>query len=293
MFEGFSDFRIETEPNVSISGIKAGSGPPLLLLHGYPQTHHIWHLVAPQLTSEYTVIALDLRGYGASSKPGGSDSHAEYAKSVMARDCQTVMARLGHASYFVCAHDRGARVAHKLCVDHPASVRKVITLDICPTLAMYTKTNQTFATAYFHWFLLIQKAPFPETLIGQNPRLFAQQFMGSRYAGLKVFNADALEQYLKVLEQPDAIHAMCEDYRASASVDLDEARADLAAGRRIKAPLRALWGAHGVIEKCLDALKEWREVSDAEVTGQSVDCGHYIPEEKPDVVLQHIKEFLV
>jgi haloacetate dehalogenase len=293
MFEGFTDFTIPVSTTVSISGTKSPpTGPPLLLLHGFPQTHHIWHLVAPHLVSSFTIIALDLRGYGASSKPPASPDHHEYAKSTMAQDCLAVMRALGHHSFYICAHDRGARVAHKLCVDFPAAVKKAIFLDIAPTLAMYSQTNFDFARAYFHWFLLIQAPPFPENCILHDPPAFARQFMGGRYAGIDMFDERALAEYLRVLGEWEAVHAMCEDYRAGAGIDMEEAAADIAAGRQVRCPLRVLWGRHGVIEKCFDALREWKAVHETgEVSGENVDCGHYIPEEKPDVVVKHIKEF--
>jgi haloacetate dehalogenase len=292
MFEGFETFDITTQSNppVSIHGIRGGSGPPLLLLHGFPQTHHIWHLVALKLKQIYTIVAIDLRGYGASSKPSGVN---QYAKSNMSRDCIIVMKALGFSSYYVCAHDRGARVAHKLLVDYPYQVRKAIFLDICPTLAMYSQTDIEFAKAYFHWFFLIQKEPLPETMISANPRRFAELFMGRRYAPLEVFDKNCWEEYVRVLEDPEAVHAMCEDYRAAASVDMDESKENIAQGRLIKSPLRILWGRHGVIEKCFDAVEEWKEVAipELDVSGQSVDCGHYIPEEAPDTVVKNILEF--
>jgi pimeloyl-ACP methyl ester carboxylesterase len=292
MFEGFKSFDINTQsdPAVSIRGIRGGSGPPCLLLHGHPQTHHIWHRVAPQIIKDFTVIALDLRGYGASSKPSGV---AQYSKTVMSRDCIWVMDEMGFTSFFVCAHDRGARVAHKMLVDYPERVRKAIFLDICPTLAMYSKTDFAFAKAYFHWFLLIQKSPLPETLIGQNPRKWLELFMGGRHSGLEVFDKDNFEEYVKVLEDPDAVHAMCEDYRASATVDMDEAKDDLREGRLIRCPLKVFWGKHGVIEKCFDAIKEWKDVAapGVEIGGGNVDCGHYIPEEAPELVARNIQSF--
>jgi len=295
MFEGFQSFTTTTssDPVVKIHGIHGGTGPALLLLHGFPESHHIWYRVAPQLTSLFSVVALDLRGYGASSKLSGSSTHIEYAKSAMARDCVAAMEALGFHHFYICAHDRGARVAHKLCVDFPHLVRKAIFLDICPTLAMYDKTDFEFAKTYFHWFFLIQKAPLPETLISRNPRVFAELFMGGRYAGLSVFDKECLDYYIGVLESPDAVHAMCEDYRASATVDLDEARKDIERERFISCPLRVLWAEHGVVEKCFDALQEWNYVtsSGVDVSGHSVDCGHYIPEEEPDIVVKNITEF--
>ncbi|KAI9902481.1 hypothetical protein N3K66_001833 [Trichothecium roseum] len=321
MFEGFEEFAIKTQddPEVIIRGVKSGdpsssSLPPLLLLHGFPQTHHIWHEVAPQLTSRYSVVAMDLRGYGASSKPAGV---ASYAKSAMARDCIAVMDGLGFtaggeeedgndgndeddkrrgAKFFVCAHDRGARVAHKLCVDHPGRVRSAVLLDICPTLAMYEKTDFRFARAYFHWFWLIQPSPLPELAIGAAPRRFAELFMGARQVeGLGVFKPEAFERYVAGMEDAGCVRAMCDDYRAAATVDLDEARADLEAGRRVRCPVRVLWGRRGVIEECFDAVAEWRAVADegASVTGRSVESGHYIPEQVPDEVVKAVEEFLV
>lgn len=296
MFEGFSafDIKVQSTPDVSIHGVhKSGSGPALLLLHGFPQTHHIWHKVAPQLTNNFSIVAMDLRGYGASTKLPKSEGHKSYAKSAMARDSAVVMEKLGYEKFFICAHDRGARVAHKVCVDYPERVIKAIFLDICPTLAMYSKTDFEFAKAYFHWFFLIQRHPLPETLISQNPRSFAELFMGGRHAGLAAFTKENFAEYVSVLENPQAVEAMCEDYRASSTIDMDEARGDIAAKRFIQNPLRVLWGKHGVIEKCFDAVKEWKEVSVASVDGQAVECGHYIPEEAPDLVVSNIKALFV
>ncbi|TPX07052.1 uncharacterized protein E0L32_011040 [Thyridium curvatum] len=300
MFEGFEPFTVTTDRDldVSIYGLKSGdtsssSLPPLLLIHGFPQSRHIWHRVAPQLTDQYTVVMIDLRGYGDSSKP---ESVAAYAKSAMARDCIEVMDSLGFDSFFVCAHDRGARVSHKLCVDYPQRVKRAILLDICPTLAMYTTTDFEFAKAYFHWFFLIQKAPLPESLILANTRTFAELFMGGRQAGgLKIFDQECWEFYVKVLEDPAAVHSMCQDYRASSTLDLDEARTDLAEGRLVQCPLLVLWGKHGVIERCFDAVKEWRSVTKkgVSVTGHSIDSGHYIAEEAPQDIVSSIREFLV
>lgn len=295
MFEGFTEFDIDvgSTPNVSIHGVRGGSGPALLLVHGFPQSHHIWHLVAPRLISQFSIVAVDIRGYGASTKVERSIGHTYYAKSAMARDLKVVMEKLGHDKFYVCAHDRGARVSHKLCVDYPSNVIKAIFLDICPTLAMYSKTNFDFAKAYFHWFFLIQKYPLPETLISQNPRAFAELFMGGRHAGLAAFTPACFTQYVSVLEQPEAVSAMCEDYRASSTIDMEEARQDIADGKLIQNPLMVFWGKHGIIEKCFDAIREWQAVSHSEVVGNAIECGHYIPEEAPDVVVDAIKKFFV
>lgn len=296
MFEGFESFKVTTqaEPSVRIHGVKLVSAgkPPLLLLHGFPQTHHIWHRVAPKLAEGFTLVAPDIRGYGDSSKP---EDVAQYAKSAMARDCIALMEQLGFKSkFYVCAHDRGARVAHKLLVDYPDRVHKAILLDICPTLAMYTATDFDFAKAYFHWFFLIQQAPLPETMILSQPRKIAEMFMGGRQTdGLNIFEEEAFEAYVKTLSDPAGVHAMCNDYRASATLDLEEARKDLAEGRLNKVPLRVLWGKHGVIEKCFKAVEEWKKVTEdgVHVDGYAVDSGHYIPEHVPDDLFKAVNDF--
>ena len=239
------------------------------------------------------MILLDLRGYGKSSKPEGGEGHKEYSKSAMAADCVAVMTDLGYEKFYICAHDRGARVAHKLCVEYPERVMKAMFLDICPTLAMYNKTDFAFASAYWHWFFLIQKAPLPETLMVTNPRSWIENTMGGRYGvGIEVFDKEALQSYVEQMGDEETVHGMCEDYRAAASIDLEEQKKDVEQGRKIKCPLRVLWGKSGVIEKHFDALAEWRKVSEGVVDGETVDCGHYIPEEVPEVLLKHIKEFL-
>ncbi|KAM0259491.1 hypothetical protein ACHAPA_010701 [Fusarium lateritium] len=299
MFDNFESFAITTKsnPDVTINGLKSGdassSKPALLLLHGFPQTLHIWHRVTPRILDKYTVVLIDIRGYGQSSKP---EDVSAYAKSAMARDCIDVMDALGHTeSFFVCAHDRGARVAHKLAVDYPDRIRKFILLDICPTLAMYSKTDFDFAKAYFHWFFLIQKEPLPETLINAKPRELAEMFMGGRQGdGIAIFEPECFEFYAKSLEDSATVHAMCNDYRASATLDLDEAREDLKNGRKIRSPLLVLWGKHGVIEKSFDAIQEWKDVTEdgVSVEGRSVESGHYIPEQNPDEVVSAILQFL-
>lgn len=302
MFENFEPISVTTQssPEVVIRGLRSTNAssnlPPLLLLHGFPQTLHIWHRVAPQLADAYAVVLLDLRGYGGSSKPGGDVS--QYAKSAMACDCAAAMTHLGHDTFFLCGHDRGARVGHKLCVDHPDRVRAAVFLDICPTLAMYEATDRRFATAYFHWFLLIQPHPLPETMILGDPRRVAEMFMGGRQGedvGLSIFEKECWEEYVGNLSDPDAVHAMCQDYRAAATLDLEEQRRDLAGGRRIRCPLRVLWGRLGVVEACFDAVAEWRRVAEegVPVDGYAVESGHYIPEQAPQEVVKAIRELFV
>ncbi|EGU86602.1 hypothetical protein FOXB_02877 [Fusarium oxysporum f. sp. conglutinans Fo5176] len=263
MFENFKSFTIEvqSDPPVTIFGKKSHlqmskSLPPLLLLHGFPQSYHCWHKVVPSLTDNYSVVVIDLRGYGASSKP---EPISQYAKSLMARDCAIVMSNLGFKSFFVCAHDRGARVAHKLCVDYPEGVRKTILLDIAPTLDMYSTTSLAMAKAYYHWFFLIQKEPFPETLIASNARLVAEVFLTGHGGGeVERFDKNCLDYYINRLQDKECIHAMCQEYRASASIDLDEARKDQEIGKKIECPLQILWSKHGLLEEHYNPLSLWR-----------------------------------
>ncbi|WP_404992403.1 alpha/beta fold hydrolase [Cupriavidus pauculus] len=290
MFEGFVTHRIDHD-GVPIHAVVGGEGPPLLLLHGHPQTHVIWHKVAGELARHFTVVATDLRGYGDSGKPAGLPDHSNYSKRVMAADQLAVMRALGFEHFSVMAHDRGARVAHRLAVDHPQAVRRLVTLDIAPTLAMYAQTNEAFARAYYHWFFLIRPAPFPETLIEADPALYLRQTMGSRSAGLAPFTDAALAEYLRCLQQPGSAHGLCEDYRASAGIDLEHDRADIAAGRMIECDMLALWGADGAVGKCFQPLEEWRRVA-RRVTGHALPCGHYIAEEIPARLLEEVLPFL-
>ncbi|KAI4098092.1 MAG: hypothetical protein L6R37_006678 [Teloschistes peruensis] len=293
MFADYADLDITVQVGITIHGRHGGNGPPLLLLHGFPQNHLIWHGVADQLVESYTVIALDLRGYGASSKPPSDEQHKIYSKHVMAQDCVDVMSTLGHDKFYICAHDRGARVAHKLCVDHPQRVRRAILLDIAPTLVMYEMTDFAFAKAYYHWFFLIQNAPYPEKLIGADPEAFIGYGSGGRPRdALKFFGKECYESYLDGLKNPATVHAMCEDYRASASIDMEDHRKDDKSCRKIQCPLMVLWSKRGVIEKCFRPIEEWEKVSSSTVVGESLDCGHFIPEESPVVVLEKILEFL-
>ena len=291
LFTGLEPFRITTK-EIEIAGVKGGTGPGLLLLHGHPQTHAIWHRVAPALSRHFTVVAPDLRGYGDSSRPAGTSDHANYSKRAMALDQINLMRSLGFDQFFVVGHDRGGRVAHRLAVDHPRAVRRVVVLDIAPTLAMYEKTSMEFARAYWHWFFLIQPAPLPERLIGADPEFYLSWFLRNRTGPDSPFSAEAFAEYLRCFRDPATIHGMCEDYRASATIDLEHDRADRTAGRRIACPILALWGAKGVVARCFDPLAEWRRVAN-EVSGHPLACGHYIPEEMPEEVVGELLAFLM
>ena len=282
---------IETAPSVRIRTAVGGSGAPLLLLHGHPQTHAIWHRVAPSLAEHFTVIACDLRGYGDSSKPPADAAHNNYSKRTMAADMLAVMKTLGFDHFSVLAHDRGARVAHRLALDHPAAVKRMVLLDIAPTLAMYAQTGEAFARAYWHWFFLIQPAPLPERLIEADPRAYVTDVMGRRSSGLAPFDPRALAEYQRCLALPGTARGICEDYRASAGIDLEHDRADRDAGKRLETPLMVLWGEEGVVHRCFDPLKEWREVA-TQVEGEALPCGHYIPEEAPEALLERALPFL-
>lgn len=291
LFPAFQPHDVETDAGVTIHALTAGDGPPLLLLHGHPQTSAIWHRVAPALAQRFTLVLADLRGYGDSSKPAGDADHGNYAKRVMARDMLRLMAALGHQRFAVLAHDRGARVAHRLAADHPEVVSRLVLLDVAPTLAMYEQTSETFARAYWHWFFLIQPAPLPERLIEADPAAYLRDVMGRRSAGLAPFDPRALAEYARCLASPGAAHGLCEDYRAAAGIDLIHDRADRDAGRRLPMPLLALWGEQGVVHRCFSPLDEWRRVAD-DVRGQPLPCGHYIPEEAPEELLAQALPFL-
>jgi haloacetate dehalogenase len=289
VFDGFQPKDFDLESGTRIHGVIGGSGPPLLLLHGYPQTHAIWHKIAPRLAQRYTVVATDLRGYGNSSKPEGLPDHSNYSKRTMARDQLEVMRQLGFERFLLCGHDRGARVSHRLALDYPEAIEKIVVLDIAPTLAMYEQTTMEFAQAYYHWFFLIQPAPFPETLIGADPTYYLRKKLGSGSAKLAPFTPEAFESYLSAFT-PETIHATCEDYRAAASIDLEHDRADRAANKKLEMPLLALWGQHGVIERCFDPLNDWKAVA-SDVRGRHLPGGHYLAEELPELVLQHLETF--
>lgn len=292
LFPGFSARRVPTPDGQHIHTLVGGTGPALLLLHGHPQTSAIWHKVAPKLAQHFTLVLADLRGYGDSAKPEGDAEHALYSKRTMAADMLAVMQHLGHPRFTVLAHDRGARVAHRLAADHPAAVQRMVLLDIAPTLAMYEQASNAFARAYWHWFFLIQPAPLPERLIEADPAAYVRDVMGRRSAGLAPFDARALAEYVRCLALPGTAHGICEDYRASAGIDLVHDRADRDAGRQLPMPLLALWGEQGVVHQCFQPLAEWQRVA-ADVRGHALPCGHYIAEEAPDALLDAALPFLL
>ncbi len=292
MFPGFRRELVRTS-GADIHAVvgPARDAPALLLLHGYPQTHAIWHRIAPHLAERFNVVASDLRGYGDSGKPATTPDHFPYSKRAMAADQVELMAALGHERFFLAGHDRGARVAHRMALDHPGHVRALAVLDIAPTLAMYEQADDAFARAYWHWFFLIQPAPLPERMIGNDPALVLPAKMGSGAAGLAPFAPEAWAEYVRCFT-PAMVHASCEDYRAAATIDLEHDRADRAAGVRVRSPLLALWGARGVIERCFKPLDEWRRVAD-NVRGQALPAGHYLPEEVPDLVAAALEQFFL
>ncbi len=294
IINGFSSgewtYEHPNDGEISIAYQIAGQGPALLLLHGFPQSKIIWHHVAPLLSQHFTVIASDLRGYGESSKPVGNFDHSNYSKRSMAKDQVELMKHLGFDQFYLLGHDRGGRVSHRLAADHPNHVKKLMVLDISPTLAMYEQTNMRFASGYWHWFFLIQQHPIPETMIGADVEFFMKQFMGGRHAGLSIFETSCWNEYVNAMKNPAGLHAMCEDYRAAASIDLEHDRVDLAAGKKLQMPLRVLWGEHGLVNQCFNPMADWSKVA-LVVSGKTVPSGHYIPEEAPSVLFDEAIAF--
>jgi haloacetate dehalogenase len=290
MLNTFETLRMERD-GVTLNVRRAGRGAPLLLLHGHPQTHAMWHRVAPRLAEDFAVVLMDLRGYGDSGRPAAGEQSVAYSKREMALDAVHVMRQLGHAQFGVLAHDRGARVAHRLAMDHPEAVQRMLLLDIAPTLAMYRNTTEAFARAYWHWFFLIQPTVLPEALIESDPVRYIRSAMGARHAGLSAFAPEAFAEYERCIAIPGTAAAMCADYRASAGIDLQHDQADLDAGRKLAQPLRVLWGEHGAVARCFDVPPLWREVAD-QFTGRAVPCGHYIAEEAPALLLEEAHSFL-
>jgi haloacetate dehalogenase len=288
LLQGFEQGTIETG-GATINYVAAGVGEPILLLHGYPETHVCWHRIAPELAQRYRVVCADLRGYGDSSKPEGLPDHSNYSKRAMGLDMVELMRTLGHYSFHLVGHDRGGRVAHRLTRDHEANVRTLTVLDVSPTLKMFESTNLAFATAYYHWFMMLQPPPLPEKMLaGQVPFNILGR-VGRTEPDLSAFDPQAIDAYVRAFADPRAIHASCEDYRAAGTIDLEHDRADR--GRKINTPVLALWGARAVVGKLFDCLADWREVANR-VTGRAIDCGHFLPEEAPLETLAEIERFI-
>lgn len=288
MFEGFETRRFKTQ-ETQIHLKVAGHGPALLLLHGYPQTHVIWHKIASRLAKHFTVIIPDLRGYGDSGKPPTDTDHKPYSKRKMAVDQVEVMVALGFQKFSVVGHDRGGRVAHRLARDHPDRVQKLVVLDIAPTAAMYRSTDMDFATAYYHWFFLIQPFDLPERMIGADPRYYLEKKLKAWGRTDGAITPEAFSEYLRCFSDPATIHATCEDYRAAAGIDLKHDATDV--DTKLKMPLLALWGREGFVGKTYDVLETWREVA-LDVSGHAGPGGHYLPEEAPEETLETLLEFL-
>ncbi|MCG2592618.1 alpha/beta hydrolase [Ramlibacter sp. XY19] len=290
MLQGFELVPM-TRDGVALQVRRAGQGAPLLLLHGHPQSQGMWHRVAPQLAERFSVVLMDLRGYGDSGRPAAAEQSANYAKREMARDALHVMRTLGHERFQVLAHDRGARVAHRLALDHPQAVERLLLLDIAPTLAMYRNTGEAFARAYWHWFFLIQPPPLPEALIASDPVRYVRSVMGARHAGLAAFAPEALAEYERCAAIAGTAESICADYRASAGIDLQHDQADQDAGNRLTQPLHVLWGEHGAVGRNFDVPALWRAAA-TDFTGRSLPCGHYIAEEAPALLLDEAFSFL-
>lgn len=294
-FDGFAARQFEM-PGASIFARVGGNleGPALLLLHGFPQSHVLWHRVARQLARDYCLVMPDLRGYGDSSKAPGLPDHANYSKRTMAADMVAVMDALGLQNFYLCGHDRGGRVAHRLAVDHPQRVKKLCVIDIAPTLDMYNATDMAFARAYYHWFHLIQPSPVPETMIGGNPQAYLRTKLGGwGGSGTGFIEPQALAEYERCFCTPEAIHSACEDYRASAGIDLEHDRASRAKGDKIACDTLVLWGERGVVHRLFKPLELWQAQCAGRVTGQALPAGHFIPEELPQETATALRGFFI
>jgi haloacetate dehalogenase len=284
MFEGFERVRVEAE-GANINAVRGGAGPPVLLLHGSPQTLVMWHLVAPKLAEDFTVIAADLRGYGDSSKPESAPDHDPYSKRTMAEDQVAVMRHFGFERFALCGHDRGGRVGYRMALDHPELVTKLAVLDIVPTWEAFSRADMSFGLSYWHWFFLAQPYDLPERLLASEPEkaLFR--------VGSEAIRPEALAEYVRCLREPETIHATCEDYRAAATLDHEHDAKDREAGRRIGCPVLALWGSRGFLEGHYDVVDVWRGWAD-DVDGRAIDSGHYIPEDAPEETYTELHAFL-
>lgn len=285
--KNFKKDRFITSDNIQINYVSGGRGEPLLLLHGYPQTHVMWASVANELSNDYFVICPDLRGYGDSSKPKGLENHENYSKKVMANDMIELMEELGYEEFYLAGHDRGARVTHRICLDSPHMIKKVSVLDIAPTFHMFLNSDMNFSTGYYHWFFLIQEYPLPETLIGNNAEYYLKEKLKRWSAPGATFNEDAVKQYVRCFDK-DMIHSTCEDYRASATVDMNDDA--FSRDKKISMPLLVLWGEKGFINKNYNVIDVWKDYA-KDVSGKALECGHFLAEEAPFDVIDEFRKF--
>jgi haloacetate dehalogenase len=292
MFPGFTQHRISTS-GAEINLRRGGEGPPVLLLHGYPQTHLCWHRVAPALARDFTVVAADLRGYGDSAKPPSTPDHAPYAKRSMALDMVEVMARLGFARFAVVGHDRGARVAYRAALDHPDTITKLAVLDIVPTYTTWMRMQMNRGLSTYHWFFLAQPDGLPERLIGADPGYYLKEKLRRWSGDMAAFPAEVVAEYVRCFSDPACIRATCEDYRAGATMDFAIDKTDCGS-RKIRCPVLALWGERGFAkgnDDSDDPLADWREWAD-DVRGHAIRSGHFLPEEAPEETVKALEAFL-
>ena len=288
MFDGFKSAKIKSN-KININYKIGGKGYPILMLHGYPQTHIMWRKVAPILSQNYTVICSDLRGYGDSDKPSSDVIHRNYSKKEMAKDQAELMELLGFKKYIVVGHDRGARVAHRMGLDYKDKIDKIVLMDIVPTNHVFETADMTLATRYYHWFFLIQKSPFPEKLIEKDPEFYLRSKLFMWGLNEQYMSEDVITEYLRCFSNPDTIRASCEDYRAGATIDMEDHNNDY--DKKIECPLLILWGKKGTVEELYDPIEVWNEWA-KNVQGFSLDCGHFIPEERPEETIHYIKNFI-
>jgi len=290
MFENFTRTEIKTS-GARIVTVYGGNGPPLLLMHGNPFSHLSWHKFAPRLAEQFRVVATDLRGYGDSEKPPGGADHANYSFRAMAQDQIEVMAALGHDRFYAAGHDRGARVLHRMCLDHPSKVVRAAILDIIPQHHLLNNVTRAWGTFSWHWFFMIQPYDFPERLMSADPDYFIEKKLAKTAQGLSFFDPRALAEYKRYFRNPATVHAMCEDYRATHGVDLDMDTEDFAAGRKIACPVLLLWGATGGVGRNHDAEQIWRRYASDIRGAKALPCGHYLSEEAPEETYRELRDF--